>query len=296
MPPSAVRPEPAPPELQRRGWHPLIAGRPPDWACAWGEDTFGVYAAFAVAGVGLRLRWIHPGSFQMGSPGDEYGRTRSEGPPHSATLTRGFWLANVPVTQALWEQLMPDNPSRFHSLQRPVEAVSWDECQRFITRLRAAVPGLAARLPSEAEWEYACRAHTDTATYAGDFDKSAAADVLDPIAWYAANCGRQTHDVAHKRANAWGLHDMLGGVWEWCADGMRVYSPDAVVDPVGPMAPTSPRVYRGGAWGTSATSVRASRRRDARPGVRDDLIGFRLAVDHTAAAGSVGIPGSRSRS
>lgn len=292
MPPFADQPEPCPPGPRDDDWHPLVDGRPPPWACAWGEDAFGIYARFAVGGAESRMRWVRPGTFRMGSPEGEYGRTRSEGPQHAVTLSRGYWLADVPVTQALWERVMDENPSRFKSPWRPVEAVSWEDCQRFIGRLNTAIPGLLARLPSEAEWEYACRGGTSTSTYAGDLDERTAGEVLASIAWYAANCGRETHDVAQKQANAWGLHDMLGSVWEWCADGMRTYGPEAQVDPLGPATPTSPRVYRGGSWGNNSASVRAARRRDARPGVRDDLIGLRLAADHADAADSAGSSGS----
>ena len=157
--------------------HPLQDGLAPVWAVAWGEDRHGLFAAFAVGppdrAVEQRMRWIPPGTFRMGSPKTERGRWRDEGPQHDVTLSRGYWLGETPVTQALWVAVMGENPSRFRGeqpedLQRPVERVSWDDCQGFLDRLNAQVPGLAARLPTEAEWERACRAGTTAATWVGE--------------------------------------------------------------------------------------------------------------------------------
>jgi len=235
----------------------------------------------------------------MGSPENEAGRFDNEGPLHRVRLTRGFWLAEVPCTQRLWAALRADNPSRFVDPDRPVERVTWHGVQAFLGDLGAAVPGLEPRLPTEAEWEYACRAGTTESTYAGPMVIRGANDapVLDAIAWYGGNSGgdyelEEAHDargwparaypdpragtrkVASKAPNTWGLFDTLGNVLEWCADGRRDYGPDAVRDPVGP---EDGRVFRGGAWSAHARNVRAASRDGIDPTFADDYLGFRLA-------------------
>ena len=147
-------------------WQPILDDTT-SWASAAGRDEYGLWAAFEVEGVGQRLRWIPPGRFWMGSPKDEPGRWKDEGPRHPATLGEGFWLAETPCTQALWQAVMGGNPSHFKGSQRPVEQVRWDDCHRFLDRLNQRFRHLDARLPTEAEWEYACRAGTATATWRG---------------------------------------------------------------------------------------------------------------------------------
>ena len=159
------------------------------------------------------MRWIEPGTFQMGSPDSEDGRYSDEGPQHEVRLTKGFWLGDTPVTQALWTAAMGNNPSHFKDPKRPVESVSWDDVQQFLNKMNARVPGIGLGLPTEAQWEYACRAGTEGANYARGGQK------LADIAWFGENSGGQTHPVATKPCNDWGLYDMLGNVWEWCADG-----------------------------------------------------------------------------
>ena len=254
----------------------LSRGLPPVWASAWGEDEFGAFACFEVAGVEQRMRWIEPGSFMMGSPEGEVGRFDDEGPQHLVTLSEGYWLADTPCTQALWIAVMGANPSQYQSLQRPVERVSWDEVVRlFLTKLNAAVPGLEAGLPTEAQWEHACRAGTGTATYAGDLRDEREDDVLNDIAWYARNTGMETMDVTLKKPNPWGLYDMLGNVYEWCADLQRRYTRGPVSDPEGTLGPL--RVLRGGGWFSLAQFCRAADRLWFDPGRRLDDVGFRLS-------------------
>lgn len=282
----------------------VIRWRPREpWAVAEGRDRFGLWADVEVKGVVQRFRWIPPGSFRMGSPKGEAGRYNDEGPQHRVTWAQGRWLADTPVTQALWQAVMGENPSRFRSPDRPVEQVSWEDCQQFVARINDMVPGLEARLPGEAEWEYACRAGTATATWLGDLEILGAnnAPLLDAIAWYGGNCGVDyelkngintkswrekqhlhttggTHPVRRKEPNPLGLHDMLGNVHEWCLDAWGGYSKADVIDPDPvPGDAGSNRVFRGGSWGSNARYVRSAYRYALAPGLRDDYLGFRLA-------------------
>jgi formylglycine-generating enzyme required for sulfatase activity len=250
---------------------PLVNGLPEPWAVEWGEDRFGLFMSFAVNDVAQRMRWVPPGTFLMGSPESEAGREDDE-VQHQVVLQQGFWLGETPVTQALWEAVMDNNPSLFCSPQRPVENVSWHDCRTFIARLNTLVPGLGARLPFETEWEYACRGGTTGATWVGELDIRGAnhAPILDAIAWYGGNSGQGfelpnvwnssgwaekqyphtragTRPVRGKLQNPLGLYDMLGNVYEWCEDWYGPYDAISLVDPCGPAA-GSERIMRGGSW------------------------------------------------
>ena len=130
----------------------------PEWAADWERDPFGAWAAFQVGGVTQKLRWIPPGKFLVGSPDHEEGRWDDEGPQHEVAIESGFWMFETPCTQALWEAVMGQNPSRFRGPTRPVEQVSWEDVEDFLTRIAAMVLGLRLGLPTEEQWEYACRA------------------------------------------------------------------------------------------------------------------------------------------
>jgi formylglycine-generating enzyme required for sulfatase activity len=281
---------------------PFSDGLAPAWASEWGEDRFGAFAGFEVAGVAQIMRWIPPGSFRMGSPQDEPGRFDEEGPQHRVTLTQGFWLAETPCTQALWTAVMGDNPSRFRSAERPVERVSAYDLEQFFDNINAPRPGLNVVLPTEAQWERACRAGTTTSTYIGDMKSGILNNLvdLDAIAWFVGNSamGNElaaglepvgpetqklggadgTRPVKSKTPNAWGLYDMLGNVWEWCADDRRRYRRSSVVDPVGREGPGEGQVIRGGSWHNDARYCRSACRLVAHPGMRSEDIGFRLAI------------------
>ena len=279
--------------------HPLTRGVPPSWASVFGRDRYGVFAGFEVGGIEVRLRWIPGGVFVMGSPESEVGRSSGES-QHEVELG-GYWLGEDAVTQDVWESVMGANPSRFVSARRPVERVSFEDCARFLETLNAQRPGLGVRLPTEAEWEFGCRAGDERATYAGDLDLlgDCNAPVLDRIAWYGGNSGVDfelsngrdssgwpekqyphdragTREVGQKRANGFGLHDMLGNVWEWCEDWYGAYPSGRVVDPSGPEG-GSVRVVRGGSWRNYARYVRAASRSTFAPDYRDYFLGFRLA-------------------
>ncbi|MEZ4529262.1 MAG: formylglycine-generating enzyme family protein, partial [Desulfobacterales bacterium] len=206
----------------------------------------------------------------MGSPKDEPGRSDDE-ILHKVTLTKGFFMQTTQVTQGQWKNLMGSNPSHFKQGgdNCPVESVSWNDVQEFIAKLNQKT-GQTYRLPTEAEWEYACRAGSETAFCFGD-DKSQ----LEHYAWYDRNSGGRTHPVAQRKPNAWGLYDMHGNVWEWCADWYGYYPTDAVTDPTG--SSTGPnRVRRGGSWDNAARGCRSASRGIARPGYRISILGFRV--------------------
>jgi formylglycine-generating enzyme required for sulfatase activity len=233
----------------------------PPWAVDYGTDQYGAYATLEVGGVRQKLRWIPPGRFLMGSPDDEWGRWPEEGPQHVQAIERGFWMFDTPCTQALWQAVMGENSSLFRGPDRPVDNISWEDAQNFLARIAEQVPGLRLSLPSEAQWEYTCRAGTTRARYAHD---------LSEIAWYRENSGGETHPVGEKQPNPWGLYDMLGNVYEWCADEFREYG-SAEIDA------SDARVLRGGSWLDVAGEVRAASRGWIVPGRRHDDFGFRCA-------------------
>ncbi len=277
----------------------------PSWANAMGHDVYGPWAELLFQGVRQRLRWIPPGRFLMGSPENEPGRFDREGPRHEVNLSRGYWLFDTPCTQALWQAVMGDNPSRFQSPDRPVERVRFNRVQQFLARINEQVPGLELGLPNEAQWEYACRAGSETALYSGRIEILGYrnAPALDAIAWYGGNSGQgfdlkngydssewpekqyahekaATRVVKLKSANAWGLYDMLGNVWEWCADGRRQYAAEDVTDPEGPTGDGVLRVVRGGSWRGYARYARSAYRFWPPPDVRDVSLGFRCSRVH----------------
>ena len=221
----------------------------------------------------LAVRRIPAGRFTMGSPSSEEGRYPDE-TQHEVVLTRGFFLAETECTQGQWEKVMGGNPSHFKGSERPVERVSWGEAEEYCRKLTAKqrAEGILAdgwewRLPTEAEWEYAARAGTTGARY-GE---------LEAAAWWSGNSGSETHPVSQKAANAWGLQDMMGNVWEWCADWSGENPTGRMTDPTGPSS-GSLRVYRGGSWGNGARSARSAYRRRDDPGNRNYDLGFRPAL------------------
>ena len=200
-----------------------------------------------VKGVEFAFRWCPPGEFMMGSPTSESGRDSDE-TQHRGTISKGFWMMETEITQAQWQAVMGTNPSDFRGENLPVESISWDDCQEFCKKCSAL--GLQLRLPSEAQWEYACRAGT-TGAYAGD---------LDAMAWYDENSGSKTHPVGTKKANAWGLYDMHGNVWEWCADAWQEDISSNNTDKVTDKGNGSRRVARGGCWYDYAKFCRSASR------------------------------------
>jgi serine/threonine-protein kinase len=230
--------------------------------------------------IGMKLARIPPGKFLMGSQENELGRQANEGPQHEVTITKPFHIGVYEVTQAEYERVTGKNPSKFNKANRggpdhPVEMVSWDDAAAFCKKLselpEETKAGRVYRLPTEAEWEYACRAGTRTAYYFGDD-----ASKLGEYGWYADNSQGKTHPVGQKLANPWGLYDMHGNVWEWCEDWYEDYRTVATIDPQGPGTGTE-RAGRSGAWGDPSPRIAA--RGHGPPPMRNDSLGFRVVCE-----------------
>ncbi len=257
----------------------LVGPGRPAWSSAAGRDEFGLWADLTITGVTQRLRYVPAGTFLMGSPEDEYGHERDETQVR-VTLSQSLWLADTECTQGLWTAVAGLDDSRFKGLENPVERVSWNDAKAFCVTLSTQVPGLRARLPTEAEWEYACRAGV-----AGPFISHVGAleaDKLDTIVWFAGTTAT-TQGVKRRFGNRLALFDMHGNVWEWCEDRYGTYSPTAVTDPVG--REQEARVARGGSWGDRADRLRAANRLAVRPDMRTLYLGLRLAVSVDWPAG-----------
>jgi len=273
----------------------------------WAFPTSADRRKTLISSIGLKLVRIEPGSFQMGTTKEQIDQflglfpdTGREGfddeqPQHPVQITRPFYLGIHPVTQGQYKAIMGSNPSGFKgwfkgSNDLPVEIVSWLDAVSFCNKLSekdkrtplyrngtdiAAVGGNGYRLPSEAEWEYACRAGSATLFPFGDD-----AGKLGEHAWYFSNSQSKTHQVGQKSPNAWGLYDLLGNVWEWCDDWYHenYYDWSSAADPPGPPR-TSHRVLRGGSWGNDAGYCRPAARNSYPPEGRDSYLGFRVAAD-----------------
>jgi formylglycine-generating enzyme required for sulfatase activity len=255
--------------------------------------------------LGMKLVLIPEGRFQMGAPIGEMDECEDE-LQHDVTISQNYYLGMTQVTQGQYEKVMGDNPSRFQGCEVdgrdssafPVEQVSWDDVVEFCKKL-SELPeekksGRVYRLPTEAEWEYACRAGSNTAYCFGNNEES-----LCDYAWFEDNSGYQTHPVGEKKPNAWGLYDMHGNVWELCSDWYDYYIEGAVIDPSGPsegrfsrqlyygVAPIDPshppdgpyRVYRGGCNGCEAKYCRSACRYGEDPSERREDLGFRVAMN-----------------
>ena len=233
--------------------------------------------------IGMKFVSIPPGTFTMGSPSDEPGRDTNER-QHRVTLSRGFYLQATEVTQGQWKSVMRGNPSWFENCGNdcPVEIVWWYQCQEFIKRLNQKEGTDKYRLPTEAEWEYACRAGSTTAFANGGITQLQCRHDpnLNAVGWYCGNSGNKTHPVARKTPNAWGLYDMHGNVWEWCEDWYGDYPTGHVTDPRGPSSGKK-RVLRGGSWLDNARHCRSADRRGLDPGPQaiGRHLGFRVARD-----------------
>jgi formylglycine-generating enzyme len=269
---------------------------PPPWACAWGDDRYGLWAEFEVIdgeqALVQRMRWVEPGQFMMGSPPAEQERHSDEGPQHTVIISSGFWLADTACTQAIWQAVMGENPNSFNEKNKgspthPVERVSWDMIQPFLQKLEALLSGCRVTLPTEAEWEYACRAGTTTPFSWGETISTNQVNYDGDFPYGDGKKGDyREHTVAVKAlpANGWGLYQMHGNVWEWCADEPLTYEKDAVTDPglhdalAAVADQEAARVLRGGGWFDHAQYARSAYRLHAQPDGQYDGTGFRLAL------------------
>ncbi len=282
----------------------LLAGGA--WKLGWLGANGGIEERVFDLGNGVRMTfcWCPPGTFLMGSPVTEAGRRDNER-QHEVTLTRGFWMAKTETTQAQWKALMAHNPSRFQGDRLPVESVTWEEAKAFAAALTDRMrregkldAGWEFRLPSEAQWEYACRAGTATAYYTGageaalrkagwyngnsERKPSRMAGWLRSIPvferWFPGNTGGKTWPAGKKEENAFGLQDMHGNVWEWCEDLYGEYGEGGVVDPIGPREGPPLRVMRGGSWDFVPDDCRSAWRDGHWPGNRWNFQGFRVCL------------------
>jgi formylglycine-generating enzyme required for sulfatase activity len=214
----------------------------------------------------MELVYVPAGTFMMGSNNGE----ADEQPLHKVTIKEGFYMGRYEVTQAEWQKVMGTNPSGFKGDRLPVNLISWDDAQSFISKLSQRQDGFKYRLPTEAEWEYACRAGT-TGAYAGDLDK---------MAWYANNSGKQTHPVGTKQPNAFGLYDMHGNAWEWCQDAYHKNYEGAPADgsPWLSGGVQGHRVLRGGSGDFGASILRSATRAGIASGFRYNNFGFRVVA------------------
>ena len=214
---------------------------------------------------------VEGGTFTMGAtPEQGSDAYPNEKPAHQVTLS-SFSIGKYEVTQKEWQAVMGSNPSYFKGFNRPVEQVSWDDCQEFLSKLNE-LTDKRFRLPTEAEWEYAARGGSRSLSY-----KYAGSDNLSSVAWYDSNSGSETHPVGQKSANELGLYDMSGNVWEWCQDWYGNYRSNSQTNPSGANT-GSCRIYRGGGWRSIMGLCRSSYRYNVAPSGRDNDLGLRLAL------------------
>lgn len=237
-------------------------------------------------GGGVKMEFVSMPAdrFMMGAAPGEDGAYADESPQHLVIFTKDFWMGKYEVTQAQWQRVMENNPAGFPDAgpSAPVESVSWDDCAVFFEKLNALMasktngPKMTGfRFPTEAEWEYACRAGTTTRFSGGGTD----GDVTE-YAWCSVNSESTTHPVGQRRPNAWGLYDMQGNVWEWCSDWYGAYAENTVTNPTGESAGAS-RVLRGGSWAGYPLSTRSARRFFSVSSMTTNEFGLRCVWDGT---------------
>ena len=225
---------------------------------------------YTANGVSFDMMMVKAGTFTMGATSEMKALNSDEKPTHQVTLTNDYYIGKTEVTQALWKAVMGNNPSYFKGDNLPVENVSWDDCQKFISKLNS-LTGQNFRLPTEAEWEFAARGGNNSNHY-----QYSGSNELGDVAWYDGNSGGKTHVVATKQPNELGLYDMSGNVWEWCSDCYDNYSSSSLTNPTGPNSGSN-RVTRGGCWGPDARFCRSSARIDCAPDYSFGL-GLRLVL------------------
>lgn len=274
------------------GWRCLeylrLPARPYQWTDQSAPATQRRFYQALVSPAPSNMVFIPPGVFRMGSPTNEAGRSLKEGPQTEVTISHGFWMGKYLVTQGEYQGLVGTNPSFFSAangystdLSRPVDSVSWFDATSYCDqltrqeRMAGRIPGNCEyRLPTEAEWEFACRALTSTRFSYGD---DPGYTNLSSYGWYYADSGDMTHAVGQKLPNPWGLCDVHGNLEEWCLDWYGAYQGGIAIDPQGP--PTGAlRVLRGGYWENPPSECRSAFRNEHEPGARHSHIGFRLVL------------------
>ena len=242
------------------------------------DDENGAALSFTVKGITFKMIPVEGGTFTMGATARQDSDAESdESPTHSVTLS-SFYMGETEVTQALWKAVMGNNPSFFSGNDLPVEQVSWNDCQKFITKLNqlcaGQLNGMQFSLPTEAEWEFAARGGIKS-----QGNKFSGSNTLSSVAWFNDNSERKTHAVNTKLANELGIYNMSGNVQEWCSDrySSNYYDNSELTDPTGPASGSS-RVYRGGGWDNNAKQCRISCRDYFHPGYRGDDLGIRLSL------------------
>jgi len=218
-----------------------------------------------INGVNIKMIWVNPGSYIMGSPLDEVGRTSEREKQHKVSISKGFWLAETELTQEQWEKVMGNNPSNHIGANLPVDQVSFTDIQKFINTINGKNGKF--KLPSEAEWEYACRAGSTQAYSVND---------INQMVWHIGNSEKKSHPVAQKKANAWGFYDMQGNILEWCSDWFYEDTTNESINLKKPEARTR-KVQRGGQFTGRTKHTRAADRQSSNIEDRDFYVGFRLA-------------------
>lgn len=237
-----------------------------------------------IPSLGYKMVYIKPGSFIMGTPSTEdfvKGYYSDDEVQHKVTLTKGFYMGVVEITQIQWNKIMKEKEALFEECggDCPIEGVSWDMVQKFINKLNETEKANKYRLPTEAEWEYACRAGTKERFFFGNDEK-----LIDEYAWHIGNSGKMPHPVGQKKPNAWGLYDMYGNVYEWCEDkcdwdkGQVITDTykDGVINPLGKKG--TYRIIRGGCWGGDPHSLRSAVRLADPHDIASNTVGFRLVM------------------
>ena len=259
--------------------------RPPFWASYWGEDEHGAWISLVYKDIECSFRWIHPGEFWMGSPKNEKERLESE-TRHRVRISKGFWMAETACTQALWQAVMGNNPSDFKGNGLPVDSISWEDAQGFVEAINKLGEGrvLDFRLPTEAEWEYCCKAGTETPFSFGQTIDSEQVNFNGNNPYgnsKKSEYRKKTVAVRSLPCNDWGLYEMHGNLWEWCEDWYGEYEigNELIVDPHGSNTGAD-RVLRGGSWNLDAWGCRSAYRNGDVPAYRNWFYGFRLVSGH----------------
>ena len=247
---------------------PTVAQQPVVQATVTNSDNISIPVK---DGISIEMVRVEAGTFTMGATLEMENPLDDEKPAHQVTLTNDYYIGKYEVTQALWKAVMGNNPSYSKGNNLPVERVSWDNCQKFISKLNR-ITGKTFRLPTEAEWEYAARGGNKSRGY-----QYSGSSNLSDVAWYEDNSGNKTHNVGSKQANELGIYDMSGNVHEWCQDWYDKYSNSSKVNPTGANS-GSYRVSRGGGWANSAGLCNSSSRVSETPGNRSGSLGLRLVL------------------